>query len=82
MHRDLKKTEDTKYTWRIDDDNIFDIVVSLILMHLDISKDFSILQSLITWFTDAGASNNGPAHKKKLNLRKDESSSGMMRISS
>ena len=48
-------------------------------MDLEISKDFSILHSPDIWIADTGALNDGTTHKKGiLNLRMDESSSGIM----
>ena len=55
--------------------------MDLILVDLEIPKDFSILQNQEIWIADTGALNDGTTHKKGItNSRKDESSMGTMRI--
>ena len=52
-----------------------DMEGDLNLLDLEISKDFSILQSSDIWIADTAASNDAIAHKKGIiNLRKNESS--------
>ena len=70
----------------VDDDSMFDIVsivqdvvVNLILVDSEITKNFTNLQSPDIWITNTGSSNDRTSHNKGIiNLRKDESSSGMM----
>ena len=58
-----------------------DIEVDLILVDLEISKDFSNIQSLNVWIANTSALNDGTAHKRSImNLRNNKLSLDMMGI--
>ena len=58
-----------------------DVEADLILMDLEIPKNFSILEHPDIQINDSGALNDDTAHKKGIIiLRKDESSSSIMGI--
>ena len=58
-----------------------DVAVDLILVDLEIPKDFSLLPCPGIWIANSGALNNGTSCMKgTINLRKDESPSCTMGI--